>query len=85
MAHFAQIDSESAVQEVIVISNDDLENLPFPESEPIGQNFIASLGLSGTWIQTSYSGSFRGTFAGPSYIFFPNVGQYGEFKKPFTE
>jgi len=64
MAHFAKLDYENIVQEVIVISNDDCQNLPFPESEPIGQAFIASLGLDGQWIQTSYNGNFRGFYAG---------------------
>jgi hypothetical protein len=63
MAHFAKVDN-NIVQEVIVISNDDCNNLEFPESEPIGQAFIASLGLEGEWLQTSYSGSFRGRYAG---------------------
>jgi hypothetical protein len=63
MAHFAKVDN-NIVQEVIVISNDDCNNLEFPESEAIGQAFIASIGLLGEWLQTSYSGSFRGAFAG---------------------
>ena len=36
MAHFAQV-TDNKVTNVIVISNDDVDNLPFPESEPIGQ------------------------------------------------
>lgn len=38
--------------------------LDFPASEPIGQAFIASIGLTGEWLQTSYSGTFRGKYAG---------------------
>ena len=63
MAHFAKVDN-NIVQEVIVISNDDCNNLEFPESEPIGQAFIASLGLTGEWLQTSYHANFRGAYAG---------------------
>jgi len=59
MAHFAKIDENNIVQEIIVISNDDCQNLIFPESETIGQNFIASIGLAGTWKQTSYNSTFR--------------------------
>lgn len=81
MAHFAKV-SENIVYEVIVVSNSDIDDLPFPESEPIGQAFIASLGIEGTWLQTSYSGSFRGTYAGPTFIYDPNVGEFGEFKNP---
>jgi len=68
MAHFAKM-AGNIVEEVIVVSNDDCDNLPFPESEPVGQAFIASIGLSGNWLQTSYSGSFRGVYAGINYIY----------------
>ncbi len=62
MAHFAQV-SNGIVQQVIVVSNDDAPN------EAAGQAFIASIGLAGTWIQTSYNnnpveGASRGKYAG---------------------
>jgi hypothetical protein len=69
MAHFARIDETNIVQEVIVISNSDINDLPFPESESIGQDFIASVGLEGTWLQTSYNHNFRGTYAGIGYYY----------------
>lgn len=62
MAHFARIDN-GIVRQVIVVSNDDCGG-DFPESEPIGQAFIASLGLTGEWLQTSYHANFRGKYAG---------------------
>lgn len=68
MAHFAKM-AGNIVEEVIVVSNDDCANLPFPESEPVGQQFIASIGLNGSWLQTSYSGSFRGIYAGIGYVY----------------
>ena len=81
MAHFAQV-TNNEVTEVIVVANNDVDNLAFPESEPIGQEYIASLGLPGTWLQTSYNNNFRGIYAGIGYVFDPNVGEYGEFIKP---
>lgn len=63
MAHFAKIE-DKIVTQVIVINNEVLGDLEFPDSEPIGQKFIASLGLEGTWKQTSYNANFRGKFAG---------------------
>lgn len=63
MAHFAKIEN-NIVTQVIVVSNDDCGGGNFPKSEPIGQAFIASIGLDGEWKQTSYSGSFRGCYAG---------------------
>ena len=69
MAHFAEI-KNGLVQQVIVVANSDCGGGEFPESEPIGQAFIASIGLSGVWKQTSYSGSFRNCFAGISFQYF---------------
>jgi hypothetical protein len=64
MAHFAKVNNNNTVEQVIVVANSDCGGGEFPESEPIGQAFIASLGLEGGWLQTSYSGSFRGRYAG---------------------
>ena len=67
MAHFAKINEDGIVEQVIVISNEDAPD-PAPEnSESIGQQFIASLGIDGTWIQTSYNHNFRKQFAGNGY------------------
>jgi hypothetical protein len=63
MAHFAKVDN-GIVQQVIVVSNDDCGGGDFPESEAVGQAFIASLGLDGEWKQTSYSAGFRSKYAG---------------------
>ena len=82
MAHFAQIDGNNIVLRVDVVDNASIDNLPFPESEPVGQAFLASIGIEGTFIQTSYSGSFRNIYAGIGYIFDPNIGEYGEFYDP---
>ena len=64
MAHFALIDDSNTVREVIVIGNDDCGGGDFPASESIGQAFIASIGLAGEWLQTSYHANFRGQYAG---------------------
>lgn len=65
MAHFALIE-DGIVKNVIVVSNNDCGGGDFPESEPIGQAFIASLGLEGTYLQCSYNGNFRNVFPEPS-------------------
>lgn len=82
MAHFAQIDETNTVIKVDVVNNAAIDNLPFPESEPVGQEFLASLGFTGTWLQTSYSGSFRNIYAGVGFIFDPSIGEYGAFYDP---
>ena len=63
MAHFAQLDENNVVVTVNVINNSDCGGGDFPESEPIGQAFIASLGIAGEWLQTSYNNNFRGLYA----------------------
>ena len=68
MAHFAQV-TDGKVQQVVVVSNDDCGGGDFPTSEPVGQAFIASLGLTGEWRQTSYNSNFRGTYAGIGFIY----------------
>ena len=70
MAHFARIE-DNIVREVIVIANEDCGGGDYPASEPVGQAFIASLGLDGEWRQTSYNGNFRGAYAGPGMVFDP--------------
>jgi hypothetical protein len=62
MAHFAKING-NIVEQVIVVSND---NAP---TEAAGQAFIASLGLDGEWLQTSYNNNFRGTYAGIGFSY----------------
>lgn len=69
MAHFAKIDNSNIVEQVIVVANSDCGGGEFPESEPIGQAFIASLGLAGEWLQTSYHANFRGAYAGIGYSY----------------
>jgi hypothetical protein len=56
MAHFAELDSNNIVLRVLVVPN---------EHESNGQEYLAeTVGLGGTWIQTSYNASIRGKFAG---------------------
>ena len=76
MAHFAQVDENNIVRDVIVISNDDCGGGTFPGSEPIGQAFIngphpSCLALEGVWLQTSYSSAFRGCMAQVGYRYDP--------------
>jgi len=84
MAHFAQLDENNVVINVLVVSNDDVNNLPFPESEPLGVAFLTNL-LPGTnWAQTSYNSNFRVRYAGIGYTFVPNSSAtpHGGFASP---
>ena len=64
MAHFAKLDENNVVLEVIVLNNAVVEDLPFPQSEPFGVAFLHTLyGDDAVWKQTSYNSNFRGVYA----------------------
>jgi hypothetical protein len=75
MAHFAQV-SDNVVRNVIVVNNSDCGGGEFPESEPIGQAFIAAIGIEGDWLQTSYNGNFRGQYAGKGMTYDPTLDEF---------
>ena len=55
MAHFAQIDENNVVIQVIVIEQDVIDTGAFGDPT--------------TWVQTSYDGSIRKNYAGIGYIY----------------
>jgi hypothetical protein len=70
MAHFAQLDDSNIVLQVIVVGNDDINNLPFPESESVGLQFLINWSGGYTnWKQTSYNNNFRKNYAGVGYTY----------------
>jgi hypothetical protein len=61
MAHFAKINDNNIVEEVLVIADSE---------EHRGEEFLSiDLGLGGRWIQTYYSGNFRKQYAGRGYYY----------------
>lgn len=64
MAHFAKLDENNSILDVVVVANQDVNNLEFPDSEPIGIAFLKNLfGEDTNWKQTSYNANFRGMYA----------------------
>lgn len=63
MAHFAELDSNNKVLRVVVVANRDTSDANGVEKESIGIAHCEKL-FGGTWVQTSYNGSFRGCYAG---------------------
>lgn len=66
MAHFARLDADGIVTEVLVVDNGILET---PDDEQLGikwlEDFDTLRGLEpAQWVQTSYNGNFRGRYAG---------------------
>lgn len=72
MAHFAQLDENNQVIQVIVVHDPAIEALFFPESESLGVEFCQTLfGADTLWKQTSYNGNFRGSYAGAGFVYDP--------------
>ena len=70
MAHFAQLDSNNVVTQVIVVSNDDTSDSNGTETESIGVAFCQKLlGADTNWKQTSYNGNMRVRYAGIGYSY----------------
>jgi len=63
MAHFARLNEHNIVEEVVVISNDDILDENGQESELVGIRFCEQLFGIGGWIQTSYNHKFRKQYA----------------------
>lgn len=67
MAHFAKLDSDNIVTQVVVVDNSVLEKADGTESELKGKQFLNSLFGSAKWVQTSYNGTIRKNYAGVGY------------------
>ena len=66
MAHFAQLNEDNIVTQVIVVANQDTTDSDGMENEAVGAAFCANL-LGGTWKQTSYNARIRKNYAGIGY------------------
>lgn len=70
MAHFAQLDSNNTVVQVIVVGNADCLDQNGNESEAVGIAFCQSLfGADTQWLQTSYNGKIRKNYAGIGSVY----------------
>jgi hypothetical protein len=71
MAHFAQLNENNVVTQVIVVANDELL-IDGVENETKGIVFCKSLlGDDTRWVQTSYNGNIRKNYAGIGYTYDP--------------
>jgi hypothetical protein len=70
MAHFACLDENNVVTQVIVVANEDTSDVNGNEVEEIGVAFCKKLlGADTNWKQTSYNNTFRVRYAGIGYSF----------------
>lgn len=63
MAHFAKLNSQNVVEQVIAVHNNDAPD------EATGIAFLSSLFGEATWKQTSYNGRIRKNYAGIGYTY----------------
>lgn len=70
MAHFAQLDENNVVLQVIVVNNADNIDKNGVEKEEIGVAFCQSLlGANTSWRQTSYNANMRKNYAGIGFTY----------------
>jgi hypothetical protein len=70
MAHFAQIDNNNVVLQVIVVHNNETHNADGIEDEILGIQFCKSLfGENTNWKQTSYNATIRKKYASVNYVY----------------
>lgn len=82
MAHFAQLDDNNIVTQVIVVANEELL-LDGVENETKGILFCKSLlGEDTRWVQTSYNSTIRKNYAGIGFTYDP-VNDYFFAPQPY--
>ena len=65
MAHFAKLDSNNIVKQIIVVTNEILQDSKGNEVEQLGIDFCKSLyGEDTNWVQTSFNANTRKQYAG---------------------
>lgn len=78
MAHFAKLDTNNIVTNVVLVSDSDTRDSLGVETESIGVAFCQKLhGGSTKWKQTSYNNNMRGNYAGVGMTYMSNVATLG--------
>ena len=67
MAHFAKLDENNVVLDVVVIDNQELLDSNGIEQETLGIQFLTTLFDHNNWKQTSYNGGFRKNYANKGF------------------
>ena len=69
MAHFAELNENNVVLQVIVVHNNELKGANGVEYENEGVEFCSSLFGHTNWVQTSYNNNMRKQFAGVGFTY----------------
>lgn len=70
MGYFAHV-TDNIVTDLHVLAEGVTDDLPFPESEPLGQEFLADLwsDTPQSYVECSIDGAYRGCYPGVGYTF----------------
>jgi hypothetical protein len=82
LAHYAALDENNVVTQVIVVDNKDTADASGVEKEYIGAAFCERL-FGGTWKQTSYNNNIRKNYAGIGYTYNADIDAFVP-PKPFA-
>jgi len=69
MAHFAKLDDNNIVTEVLVVNNQVILKTDGTESELKGKQFLNATFGQAKWVQTSYNGTLRKNYAGIGFTY----------------
>ena len=95
MAHFAELNENGLVTQVVVVHNNELLDADGKELEQRGIDFCAAH-FGGRWVQTSYNSRIRGVYAGIGFSYseeedifiepqtYPSWNRVGSFWQPPT-
>ena len=84
MAHFAEIDTDNIVTNVIVVNNEDILDENNVEQESLGLTFLQNhYKDTAVWVQTSYNNSFRKNYAGMGYTYNETIDAF-HAPKPYS-
>ena len=86
MAHFAELDQNNKVLQVIVVSNEDVDangGDQHADAEAFVRTIVPFSPFGGLWKQTSYSGSFRKQYTSIGQYYNPSLDMF-VYAKPYT-
>ena len=82
MAHFAELDTNNNVLQVIVVDNSNII-VEGSEVEQKGVDFLEELLGHDLWKQTSYNNNFRKNFASEGFVYSEELDAFYDPRQPF--
>lgn len=83
MAHFAKLDEDNVVLEVLVVNNEDILDSSGTEIEQIGITLLTDITGHSSWKQTSRHANFRKQYAAIGYKYDNDKDVFYDPNKPF--